>query len=189
MTGGRRSAPPYRTRSRRPHVDPAQVIAIGTDFTSCTVLPTTADGVPLAEQPAWADRPHAWPKLWKHHAAQDQADRVNALAHRRGEPWIRRYGGRISAEWQYAKALQVLEEDPQVYAACARWIEAADWIVWQLTGSESRNSCTASTTRASTRTAPIPRPRISPDSTRTSRTSPPPGSNTRCFPSVPAPEP
>lgn len=121
-------------------VDPARVIAIGTDFTSCTVLPTTADGVPLAERPAWADRPHAWPKLWKHHAAQDQADRVNALAHQRGEPWIRRYGGRISAEWQYAKALQVLEEDPQVYAACARWIEAADWIVWQLTGSESRNS-------------------------------------------------
>ncbi|MFF5892859.1 MULTISPECIES: ribulokinase [Streptomyces albovinaceus subgroup] len=124
-------------------VDPSQVIGIGTDFTSCTVLPTTADGVPLAEQPAWADRPHAWPKLWKHHAAQDQADRINALAHQRGEPWIRRYGGRISAEWQYAKALQVLEEDPRVYAACARWIEAADWIVWQLTGTESRNTCTA----------------------------------------------
>ncbi|BAJ33170.1 ribulokinase [Kitasatospora setae] len=124
-------------------VDPAAVIGVATDFTACTVLPTLADGTPLAELPAWAGRPHAWPKLWKHHAAQGQADRINALAHARGEKWIHRYGGKISAEWQYAKALQVLEEDAEVYAACERWIEAADWIVWQLTGTESRNTCTA----------------------------------------------
>ncbi|MGW5343549.1 ribulokinase [Streptomyces sp. NPDC004050] len=124
-------------------VDPGRVIGIATDFTACTVLPTTQDGTPLALIPQWVDRPHAWPKLWKHHAAQGQADRINALAHARGEKWIARYGGRISSEWQYAKALQVLEEDSAVYAACARWIEAADWIVWQLTGTESRNTCTA----------------------------------------------
>ncbi|MFE5581348.1 ribulokinase [Kitasatospora sp. NPDC056531] len=124
-------------------VDPAQVIGIATDFTACTVLPVLADGTPLAETPEWASHPHAWPKLWKHHAAQPQADRINELAHARGEKWISRYGGRISAEWQYAKALQVLEEDPAVYGACERWIEAADWIVWQLTGAESRNTCTA----------------------------------------------
>ncbi|MFF7438113.1 ribulokinase [Streptomyces sp. NPDC008122] len=124
-------------------IDPAHVIGIATDFTACTVLPTLADGTPLAELPQWAERPHAWPKLWKHHAAQGQADRINALAHARGEKWISRYGGRISAEWQYAKALQVLEEDPAVYAVTARWIEAADWIVWQLTGAESRNACAA----------------------------------------------
>jgi L-ribulokinase len=123
-------------------VDPGAVIGIATDFTACTVLPTLADGTPLSET-SLAGRPHAWPKLWKHHAAQPQADRINDLAHQRGEKWIGRYGGRISAEWQFAKALQVLEEDPEVYAACVRWIEAADWIVWQLTGEESRNACTA----------------------------------------------
>jgi L-ribulokinase len=124
-------------------ISPDQVIGIATDFTACTVLPALADGTALAEVPDWAGRPHAWPKLWKHHAAQEQADRINALAHAGGEKWINRYGGKISAEWQYAKALQVLEEDPAVYQACARWIEAADWIVWQLTGAESRNACTA----------------------------------------------
>ncbi|MDT3443017.1 MULTISPECIES: ribulokinase [unclassified Pseudofrankia] len=124
-------------------VDPARIIGIGTDFTACTVLPTTADGTPLCHLPGYADRPHAWPKLWKHHAAQPHADRVNALAHERGEPWIARYGGKISSEWQVAKALQVLEEDPEIYAATERWIEAADWIVWQLTGVETRNTCTA----------------------------------------------
>nr|WP_251077188.1 ribulokinase [Frankia nepalensis] len=124
-------------------IDPARVVGIGTDFTACTVLPTAADGTPLCQLPGYADRPHAWPKLWKHHAAQPHADRVNALAHARGEPWIGRYGGKISSEWQVAKALQVLEDDPEIYAATNRWIEAADWIVWQLTGTETRNACTA----------------------------------------------
>ncbi|MFD0375623.1 ribulokinase [Streptomyces sp. NPDC127112] len=123
-------------------IDPAAVIGIATDFTACTVLPTLADGTPLAETEL-SGRPHAWPKLWKHHSAQPYADRINELAHARGEKWISRYGGRISAEWQFAKALQLLEEDPLVYGTCARWIEAADWIVWQLTGTESRNACTA----------------------------------------------
>ena len=93
--------------------------------------------------PGLEARPHAWPKLWKHHAAQEQAERITAVAGERGEAWLPRYGGRISSEWQFAKALQVLEEDPLVYAETARWIEAADWIVWQLCGVETRNTCTA----------------------------------------------
>ncbi|MEU5862935.1 ribulokinase [Nonomuraea sp. NPDC047529] len=117
------------------------VIGVGTDFTACTVLPTTADGTPLCfETP---EQPHAWPKLWKHHAAQPHADRINELAATRGESWLPRYGGKISSEWEFAKALQVLEEAPEVYARAERWIEAADWIIWQLSGVESRNICTA----------------------------------------------
>ena len=124
-------------------IDPAAVIGIGTDFTACTVLPVLADGTPLCQLPGLAGRPHAYPKLWKHHAAQPQADRINELAHQRGEPWIGRYGGKISAEWQFAKALQLLEEDPAIYQRAERWIEAADWIIWQLAGTETRNACTA----------------------------------------------
>ncbi|MFC7549421.1 ribulokinase [Plantactinospora sp. GCM10030261] len=124
-------------------VDPSRVVGIGTDFTACTVLPTLADGTPLCQLPDLRDRPHAWVKLWKHHAAQPHADRINALAHERDEPWIGRYGGKISAEWQFAKGLQILEEDPEVYQRADRFIEAADWIVWQLCGTETRNVCTA----------------------------------------------
>ncbi|HZU56358.1 MAG TPA: ribulokinase [Actinocrinis sp.] len=124
-------------------VDPARVIGISTDFTACTVLPTLADGTPLCELDEFRDRPHAYVKLWKHHAAQPQADRINALAHKRPEPWIARYGGKISSEWEYAKGLQLLEEDPEIYARTERWIEAADWITWQLCGVETRNACTA----------------------------------------------
>ena len=124
-------------------IDPAQVVGIGTDFTACTVLPTLADGTPLCQLPELVGRPHAYPKLWKHHAAQPQADRINALAHEYREPWINRYGGKISSEWEFAKGLQLLEEDPQTYQRADRWIEAADWIIWQLAGAETRNACTA----------------------------------------------
>ncbi|GIH93573.1 ribulokinase [Planobispora siamensis] len=124
-------------------VSPSQVIGIGTDFTACTVLPATAGGTPLCEVEGLAARPHAWPKLWKHHSAQPHADRINALAAARGESWLARYGGKISSEWEFAKALQVLEEDPEVYDLAERWIEAADWIIWQLAGVETRNICTA----------------------------------------------
>ena len=87
---------------------PEAVVAIGTDFTACTVLPVLRDGTPLCEIPELRDRPHSWPKLWKHHAAQPQADRINALAHERGEEWINRYGGRISSEWEFAKAKRTI---------------------------------------------------------------------------------
>ncbi|WP_106250530.1 ribulokinase [Nonomuraea fuscirosea] len=121
-------------------VRPEEVVGIGTDFTACTVMPTRADGTPLSDETP--GEPHAWPKLWKHHAAQPHADRINELAARRGESWLPRYGGKISSEWEFAKGLQLLEEAPEVYARAERWIEAADWIIWQLTGVESRNICT-----------------------------------------------
>ena len=124
-------------------IDPSEVIGIGIDFTACTVLPTLRDGTPLCELPEFRNRHHSWVKLWKHHAAQPHADRINSVAAERGETWLPRYGGKISSEWQYAKALQLLEEDPEIYSRAERWIEAADWIIWQLCGSESRNVCTA----------------------------------------------
>lgn len=135
-----RAVPSAVTAAR---VDPADVVGLATDFTACTVLPVTADGAPLCELPEFADRPHAYVKLWKHHAAQGQADRITELARKRDEPWLPRYGGMISSEWEFAKALQVLEEDPEVYAATRHWVEAADWIVWQLTGRYLRNACSA----------------------------------------------
>jgi L-ribulokinase len=124
-------------------VDAADVVGVGIDFTACTMLPTTRDGTPLSAIPEYRREPHAWVKLWKHHAAQPQADRINALAAARGEPWLPSYGGKISSEWFFSKALQILDEAPAVYRAADRLIEAADWVVWRLTGVETRNSCTA----------------------------------------------
>ncbi|MFE2377622.1 ribulokinase [Streptomyces sp. NPDC059398] len=120
-----------------------RVIGVGTDFTSCTMVPVTSDGTPLCELPGYGDRPHAYVKLWKHHSAQPQADRISALAAERAEPWLERYGGRVSSEGQFAKGLQLLEEDPELYGLTRHWAEATDWIVWQLCGRYVRSACAA----------------------------------------------
>jgi L-ribulokinase len=124
-------------------IDPAHVVGIATDFTACTMVPTLGDGTPLNEVDGLSDRPHAYVKLWKHHAAQGQADRINELARARAESWLPRYGGLISSEWEFAKGLQLFEEDRDVYDRMKHWVEAADWIVWQLCGRYVRNACTA----------------------------------------------
>ena len=124
-------------------VSPEQVIGIGIDFTACTMLPTKADGTPLCFLEEYRANPHSWVKLWKHHAAQPHANRLNAIARERGETFLGRYGGKISSEWFFPKAWQILEEAPEIYEAADRLIEAADWVVWQLTGVETRNACTA----------------------------------------------
>lgn len=124
-------------------ISPEDVIGIATDFTACTMVPVKADGTPLSSLEEFRERPHAWVKLWKHHAAQPHADRINQVARERGESWLARYGGQISSEWELAKGLQILEEDPEVYQAMDKFVEAADWIVWQLCGEYVRNACTA----------------------------------------------
>lgn len=128
---------------REAGVNPEDVVGIGIDFTACTMLPIDRDGRPLCFDPQWENNPHAWVKLWKHHAAQPEANRINEVARRRGETFLARYGGKISSEWFFPKALQILDEAPEVYAAADRLIEAGDWIVLQLTGVETRNACTA----------------------------------------------
>lgn len=124
-------------------VEPGAVVGIGVDFTACTILPTRADGTPLCLLPGWQAHPHAWVKLWKHHAAQPDADRINAVARERREPWLDYYGGKVSSEWLHSKTLQIVREAPEVYAAAERILEAGDWLVWQLTGNLRRNACAA----------------------------------------------
>jgi L-ribulokinase len=119
------------------------VCGIGVDFTSCTVLPVTREGVPLCTIDRWRSRPHAWPKLWKHHAAQPVADRLTEVALEREERFVTRYGSRISSEWYFPKLIELWLEDREVYDAADRFIEATDWIVWHMTGVERRQRTTA----------------------------------------------
>jgi L-ribulokinase len=128
---------------RESGVAPEDVIGVGTDFTACTMLPIDEAGTPLCTKPEWRDNPYAWPKIWKHHAAQPEANQLNEIASQRGETWLDLYGGKISSEWLFPKIWETLNEAPEVYEAADRYLEAADWIVLRLTGEEKRNSCTA----------------------------------------------
>ncbi len=124
-------------------VSPADVAGMGIDFTACTVLPVDEEMKPLCFDPAFAEEPHAYVKLWKHHAAQPHADEITALAAERGEAWLPIYGGKISSEWALPKILQVLREAPEVYEKTARFLEAADWLSVVLTGEETHSAAFA----------------------------------------------
>ena len=119
------------------------VVGLSTDFTSCTILPIDAEGTPLCVKPQFVHNPHAYVKLWKHHAAQPEANVVTELAEQRGEGFLARYGGKISSEWLQPKIMQILDEAPEVFDAADRIIEAADWLNLMLTGEERRSSCMA----------------------------------------------
>ncbi len=119
------------------------VIGIGVDFTTCTMIAADADGMPLCFDVKFASEPHAYAKLWKHHASSRYAKLIEDAAKESGEPWLFRLGGKVSCEWLFPKMMQVLKEAPRVYEAADSFIDAADWIVRLLTGSRVRNSCTA----------------------------------------------
>ena len=124
-------------------VNPDDIVGLGIDFTACTMLPIDEEGEPLSNNPALKDNPHSWLKLWKHHAAQDEANKLNAIAEQRGEAFLQRYGGKISSEWMIAKIWQILNEAPEIYEQTDRFVEATDWVTSKLTDNLVRNSCTA----------------------------------------------
>ena len=117
-------------------VSPEDVVGLGVDCTASTSLPVDADGAPLCLRPEFASAPHAYAMLWKHHAAQRYAERIQAAAEARGEAFLARYGGRVSSEWLIPKLWQILDEAPEVYFAADRFMEMGDWVVRRLAGGE-----------------------------------------------------
>ena len=115
-------------------VSPGDVVGLAVDFTSCTVFPTDSSYAPLCEKPEFARRPHAYVKLWKHHASQQQGKVVNKVLAELAPETLARYGGEVSADWQLAKALALFEEDREVWDAASHFVEAGDWIIQRLTG-------------------------------------------------------
>lgn len=124
-------------------INQEDVIGLSIDFTACTVVPVTKDGKALCQLEEYKHRPHAWVKLWKHHAAQPEANQLNKIASERGEAFLKRYGNKISSEWLFPKIWEVLNDEPDLYEDIDRFMEATDWVTMQLTGVEARNSCTA----------------------------------------------
>ncbi len=119
------------------------IIGVGIDFTACTILPVDENNIPLCFDQQLKSNPHAYVKLWKHHAAQAEANQLNEIAEKTGETFLKRYGGKISSEWLVPKVWQVLNEAPEIYAKANKFLEATDWVISTLVGKEVRNSCTA----------------------------------------------
>ena len=117
------------------------VAAIGIGFTASSPLPARGDGTPLSL--LHPGLPHAYVKLWKHAAAQPWADRISAG----GGSFLDDCGGKLSANSLTAKAAELADAAPELWAEADRFIEAGDWLVWNLTG-EERRSCAFATFKA-----------------------------------------
>ena len=141
------AAKAVKSALREASLDAENIIGVGVDFTSCTMLPTFENGEPLCLQKRFAKEPMAWPKLWKHHGAHEQTQRINRVATERAESFLASYGGIIGLEWMFPKILETLEKAPRVYQAAEVWLEAGDWFVWYLTGARPSNRCLGRTAR------------------------------------------
>ena len=122
---------------------PEEVIGIGVDFTSSTVIPVKADRTPLCHLEKFTHNPHSYVKLWKHHGAEEESLQIVRIAKEREEKWLPLYGGKVSSEWMIPKILETLHHAPDVYKEADRFMEALDWIIWQMTGEETRSACGA----------------------------------------------
>ena len=119
------------------------VIGIGIDATSSTFLPLTKSGTPLRKTEQFRTNPHAWLKLWKHHGAQEEADRMTELAAGRQEKFLMRCGGKVNAEWMLPKLTEIVLKAPDVYEAADNFMEVSDYLVFLLTGEMTRCMCHA----------------------------------------------
>lgn len=122
-------------------IEPQQIVGVGVDFTASTVLPVKKDGMPLCMLKEFEHEPHAYVKMWKHHAAQPYADRINEIAACYDPSMLALFGDRVSSEWLIPKVMETLDKAPAVYEAMDHFVEAADWIVWKLCGNLVRNAC------------------------------------------------
>lgn len=119
------------------------VIGICIDATSSTFLPLTKSGTPLCKTEQFRTNPHAWLKLWKHHGAQEEADRMTELAAGRQEKFLMRCGGKVNAEWMLPKLTEIVLKAPDVYEAADNFMEVSDYLVFLLTGEMTRCMCHA----------------------------------------------
>ncbi len=124
-------------------VRPEEVIGLGLDVTSCTLVPVDENGTPLSFLPEFSDNPHAYVKLWKHHAAQPYADRLKELLEKNDPERLHRYGDHISSEWLFPKLAEIAEKAPEIYAAADRFLDMPDFLTASLTGNFTASACGA----------------------------------------------
>lgn len=124
---------------RNSRVKKEDIIGIGIDFTACSVLPIDQNAVPLCMKKEFSSRRNAYVKIWKHHSARDQGDRVNKILKELGINEEPRFGGTVSPELMVPKVMEIFEEDREIYDRADEIIEAGDWLTRLLTNSHSRS--------------------------------------------------
>lgn len=72
-------------------------------------------------------------KLWKHHGAYKEAEKLYQTAIENNNKWLGHYGYNVSSEWMIPKIMEVMNRAPEIMEKTAYIMEAGDWIVNKLT--------------------------------------------------------
>ncbi|WP_251942515.1 ribulokinase [Staphylococcus sp. Marseille-Q5304] len=122
-------------------VDTDNIIGIGIDFTSCTIVCLDEHFKPMHTHDNLKNNPHAYVKLWKHHGAQDQASYMKKISDQHQSNWLDYYGHNVNSEWMVPKILEIKEQAAEILEQTAYIMEAGDYIVSLLTGNNIRSNC------------------------------------------------
>lgn len=120
-----------------------QIVGLGVDTTGSTPLPVDAQGRPLALQKRFAKNPAALAWLWKDHTSVAEAAEITSLAQKIRPQYLAKCGGVYSSEWFWSKILHCLRTAPEVFNAAHSWMELADYIPAELTGTQVPGKFTA----------------------------------------------
>jgi FGGY-family pentulose kinase len=117
-------------------IHPSSVVSIAFDAPSSLVvfdgshtpLPVSPDGEAGQNVIAHTDR-----------RAVDQVRRINATRH----PVLKYFGGALTPEMVPPKLLWLKENSPQTWKKAWKFLDLTDYLVWEATGTDARNLCTA----------------------------------------------
>lgn len=123
------------------NVDPNEIIGLGIDFTSSTVIFVDDNMMPIHNKPRFKENPHAYIKLWKHHGAEAEANLLYDTAIKNKQRWLGNYGYNVSSEWMIPKIMEVMNKAPEIIEESYAIMDAGDWIVNILTNSNIRSNC------------------------------------------------
>ena len=98
------------------------VVGISVDTTGSTPVAVDPSGTPLSLLPEFSDNPNGMFILWKDHTANQEALKINELAHNYAIDFTKYVGGIYSSEWFWAKILRTLRVDEEVRKAAFSWV-------------------------------------------------------------------
>ena len=116
-------------------MEASSVIGIGIDFTDCTVFPVNESFTPLCLLDEYKNEPHAYAKLWKHHANEKYTKKVAY-----DKSILSVTGGKMTSEFLIPKLYEIFCEARHLYDNTYKFISAGDFIASILTGRKDIHS-------------------------------------------------
>lgn len=103
------------------------IVGLGVDATSVTLIPCDERGQPLDQAILWMDK-----------RASVEAAEIN----RSGYPGLRNAGGKVTPEWGLPKVMWLKRHKPEVYNQAHYIVDLVDWLTFRLTGVWKASLCT-----------------------------------------------